>query len=43
MSIDKDTLLYGSFAKTAGSTGCLFHNAGFKTELANDTQENITT
>ena len=30
MSIDKDTLLYGSFAKTAGSTGCLFHNAGFK-------------
>lgn len=30
MPIDKDTLLYGSFAKTAGSTGCLFHNAGFK-------------
>ena len=30
MSIDKDTLLYGSFAKKAGSTGCLFHNAGFK-------------
>lgn len=30
MSIDKDTLLYGSFAQKAGSTGCLFHNAGFK-------------
>tara|TARA_B100002019_G_C21264135_1_gene598441 strand:+ start:1360 stop:1989 length:630 start_codon:yes stop_codon:yes gene_type:complete len=30
MQIDKDTLLYGSFAYKAGSTGCLFHNAGFK-------------
>ena len=26
--IDKDTLLFGSFAQKAGSTGCVVHNAG---------------
>ena len=30
MPINKDTLLYGSFAQKEGSTGCLFHNTGFK-------------
>jgi|TARA_B100000073_G_scaffold84137_3_gene64776 shikimate 5-dehydrogenase len=30
MLIDKDTKLYCSFARVAGSTGCAFHNAGFK-------------
>lgn len=30
MFIDKDTKLYCSFAMTAGSSGCVFHNAGFK-------------
>ena len=30
MFINKDTKLYGSFARVAGSTGCAFHNAGFK-------------
>ena len=29
MLIDKDTNLYCSFAKEAGSTGCAFHNSGF--------------
>lgn len=29
-SIDKDTSLYCSFAKRAGSKGCIFHNAGFQ-------------
>ena len=29
MLIDKDTDLYCSFAKKAGSTGCAFHNFGF--------------
>lgn len=29
MLVDKDTKLYCSFAKQAGSTGCAFHNAGF--------------
>ena len=29
-AIDKDTILYASFAKAAGSRGCAFHNAGFK-------------
>ena len=30
MLIDKDTQLYCSFAKEAGSTGCAYHNAGFQ-------------
>lgn len=30
MLIDKDTKLYCSFAKEAGSTGSLFHNTGFQ-------------
>ena len=29
MIVDKDTKLYCSFAKKAGSTGCMFHNSGF--------------
>lgn len=29
-SINKDTDLYCSFAETAGSKGCYFHNAGFQ-------------
>lgn len=29
MIIDKDTLIYGSFAKTAGNTGCIFFNSAF--------------
>lgn len=33
--IDKDTTLYCSFAKTAGSTGCAFHNAGFEKHFIN--------
>jgi len=35
MLIDKDTALYASFAKTAGSTGCAFHNAGFQKHFMN--------
>ena len=30
MMINKDTKLYCSFAKNAGSAGCVFHNAGFQ-------------
>lgn len=29
MKIDKDTLIFGSFAKEAGNTGCIFFNEGF--------------
>lgn len=28
--INKDTLIFGSFAKTAGNTGCIFFNNAFK-------------
>ena len=33
--IDKDTLLFGSFAKQAGSTGCKFFNDAFKIHNVN--------
>lgn len=35
MLVDKDTKLYCSFAKQAGSTGCAFHNAGFSRHKIN--------